>query len=250
MWALLEYLGFINLVIAIFNLIPAFPTDGGRVLRAILWHISGNVVVATRRASFVGRFLSIMLIVTGLTALFSGQIVAGIWQVLIGVFLYLSSRASYEQVMIHRLLANQTVRDLMTYTVHTADVKQSIRSVVDDIFFKHNVSFAPVTEGKNLVGYVDTSLIRSLKSENWDAAKLKDVMIKCNEDNTVSPNTLTEDVFNKMNKTGQRKFMISENGRLLGVITLSDLMSYLAIRVRFNEGGRENKMPKPRKYNA
>ena len=225
----LTYLGFINLVLAIFNLVPAFPLDGGRVLRAALWHFLKDLLRATRIASLMGTGFGLLLIVSGVLALFSPNLVGGFWQILIGFFIISASRGSYSQLLIKTALRDQNVRALMTETPVTADVGLSVQRLVDEIMLPRHVSFVPVMEGEHLLGYVDMSLIREIDRENWPATRLGDILVLVDETNTVDPDTPTDSLFEKMARNGQRKWLVARNGRLEGVISLSDMMSYLAI---------------------
>ena len=225
-----EYLALINFILAIFNLVPAFPLDGGRVLRAVLWKIKGDILPATRIASTFGSIFGFFLIVSGIFALFTANGVAGLWQILIGFFIVGASRSSFQQVQISSALKNHTVRSLMTSPVFFADVEDTVGSVVDDVILKRNVTFVPVTEGNHLLGHVSTKLLKDIEKGNWSSTRLGDVYVASDQSNTVSPDDLTEGVFEKMLRTGQGKMMVAERGQLVGIISLSDLMTYLAIR--------------------
>lgn len=228
--AVFGYLGFINLVLAIFNLIPAFPLDGGRILRAILWQSRGDVLSATRIASRAGSFFAILLISLGILSFFSSQLVAGIWQVLIGLFVLNASKAAYGDLVLRQTLKNHTVSTLMTRNPWFINVNDTVLSLVDNIMLKHNVSFVPVLDGVVLLGYVDAAMIQTIEQDNWNDTKVGDIFIAADKLNTISSSAQTEDVFDKMVKTGNRKLMIVDGDRLEGVISLSDLMAFLSIR--------------------
>lgn len=225
----LGYLGFINLVLAVFNLVPAFPLDGGRILRAALWHFQRDLLRATRFASVLGTGFGALLIVSGILALFSPNLIGGFWQILIGFFIIGASRGSYNQLLIKTALRDQTVRTLMTADPITADVGLNVQSLVNDIMLPRHVSFVPVMEGEHLLGYVDMSLIREIDRENWPTTRLGDILVLSDESNTVDPDTATDSLFQNMAGNGQRKWLVARRGRLEGVISLSDLLSYLAI---------------------
>ena len=225
-----SYLGFINLLLAAFNLVPAFPLDGGRVLRAGLWYFRNNLFWATRIASGFGTVFGVFLIVSGVLSLLTANLIGGLWQILIGFFIINASRASYQQLLLKTALKDHTVRSLMTTSPTTADVEDSVEHTVYEIMLKHNVSFVPVMEGSHLLGYVDTSLIREIDSDNWSTTRLGDILVVCNENNTVPADMPVERLFEQMAKKNQRKMLVGNGGNLEGVISLSDLLSYLAIR--------------------
>jgi Zn-dependent protease/CBS domain-containing protein len=227
--AVLNYLGFINLILAIFNLVPAFPLDGGRILRAVLWHFKKDLIGATRIASTLGTIFGFVLIASGVFSIFTTNLIGGFWQILIGFFVVNASKGSYQQLIIKSALKDQTVRALMTASPQIADVGLSVQTLVDEIMLPKHVSFVPVTEGEHLLGYVDTSLVNGIDRENWPTTRLADILVLTGENNTVSPDMATDALFERMARSGQRKMLVGEAGKLLGVISLSDLLSYLAI---------------------
>ncbi|MGI9353519.1 MAG: site-2 protease family protein [Rhizobiaceae bacterium] len=227
---ILLYLGRINLMLATFNLIPAFPLDGGRVFRSVIWHIKNDVLVATRIASRVGTFFGILLIVMGILAFFASQIVAGMWQVLIGIFIVRVSQASYEDLIVRHTLKNHTVGTLMSPGPLVIEADETLKSLVENVILKHNLSFVPVVDHGKLLGYVDAAMIRTIDQDNWKETKVEDIFVSIDADNTVGIEAKTEDVFDQMVRTGNRKLLVMEHGELSGVISLADLMNFLAIR--------------------
>ena len=226
----LLYLGRINLMLATFNLIPAFPLDGGRVFRSLIWHIKKDVLAATRIASRVGTFFGILLIGMGIFAFFASQIVIGLWQVLIGIFIIRVSQASYQDLVIRHTLKNHTVETLMTTNPRVIEADETLKSLVENVILKHNVSFIPVMEQDKLLGYVDAAMIQTIDQDNWSETRAGDIYVATDQDNTIATDTPTEEVFDQMVRTGNRKLMITEDGQLTGVISLADLMKFLAIR--------------------
>ncbi|KAB7614441.1 CBS domain-containing protein [Amylibacter sp. SFDW26] len=227
---LLKYLTFINLVIAVFNLVPAFPLDGGRILRSLLWKRSGNYIGATYVASLAGQVFSVFLIITGMLAIFTGFGSGGLWQVLIGFFIFMASRSSYAQVLMREALKEKTISNLMSQVIHTADVADTIDALVEDVILRYGVSFVPVTEGDMLLGYIDKNVIHKIDTDNWATSKVGDVYITSTPQNTVSSATSLPELIDIMSKENQRKMLVSDNGILLGVITLADMMDYVSLR--------------------
>ena len=228
--AIFQYLAFINLVLAIFNLIPAFPLDGGRIFRAALWYFRNDIFSATKVASAFGSAFGFLLIVAGVFSIFSTNMVGGLWQILIGFFVLNASRNSYQQLLIASALKDRTVGSIMTSPVFTARPEDTVRSVINEIILKRNLSFVPVAEGDHLLGFVSTSVLKDIEPENWDQTKLADVYVASSNKNTVSPDLPLEKIFKKMIKEDQRKLLVVENGSLVGVIALADLMTFLSIQ--------------------
>lgn len=227
--AVLEYLALVNLVLAVFNLIPAFPLDGGRVLRSILWRMSDDLVRATRNASAVSMLFAYALIAFGFVSLFSGAPIGGLWQVLIGLFLLSASRGTYQQLLIKSSLSGKSVATLMTGNVKTVGPDDTLTTLVDTIMLRHALSFVPVTEGDHLLGYVDSELLQRIDRENWDNTRVSDIYVAADGTNTVAPDLSTDMLMRRIASKQRRKFLVAENGRFLGVITLADLLAYIAV---------------------
>lgn len=227
---LLSYLFLINMVLAVFNIIPAFPLDGGRVLRAVLWQRSGNFVSATRVASAAGQVFAVFLITTGALAVFTNAGFSGLWQILIGFFIFTASRTSYTQVLLSEGLKEKSIENLMSKVILTADVTDTVEMLINNTILRHGVSFVPVTEGNHLLGYIDNNVVQKIDKDNWATSRVGDVYVPSNENNTVAANLELADLIEKMSKTNQRKMLVADQGVLLGVITLSDLIEYVALR--------------------
>lgn len=227
---LFRYLWLVNLVLALFNLVPAFPLDGGRVLRSILWHFKGSVIAATRIAVRFGKFFAIMLITIGVMFLFSSQVVSGLWQILIGLFIFGASSSAYEDLTIRQILKDHTVSALMTRDPWIANVDETVQALVDTVMLRHNVSFIPIVDGKHLLGYVDAAMIQTIDRENWADTELGDIYMPLSSENSSRAEAPIQDVFDKMARSGNRKLLIVKNEMLEGVLSLADLMTYLSIR--------------------
>ena len=141
-----------------------------------------------------------------------------------------ASRSAYQQLLMSAALKDQTVRALMTTDIHCAEADMDVQSLVDDVLLRHNVSYVPVTEGDHLLGYVSLSVLQSLDRANWEQTRLSDIFVASDDSNTVSPDTSTEDVFAKMLKNGQRKLLVAQDGKLVGMLALSDLMNFLSLQ--------------------
>ncbi len=227
--AVLGYLATVNLALALFNMIPAFPLDGGRVFRALLWRSSGDPVKATQRAVSVSAIFAWGLIGLGVVAMFGAGPVAGLWPILVGLFLLAIGRASVRHVEVRHLTEGRVVADLMTRSPVTARPDQSLADVVDHVFLSPGVSFAPVVEKGVLLGFVDLRMVRRIDREHWAATKVEDVIESVSDDYAVAPDLPIQDLIERMARTGQRKFLVIERDRLLGVITLSDVSAYLDV---------------------
>lgn len=225
----LTYLAMINLVLAVFNLLPAFPMDGGRVLRAWLWGRSGDLLAATRRATALAVMFAYAFIALGLFAAFSGNLAAGVWPVLIGLFLMATSRAALTQIETQAALKGRRVADLMARAPWTARPEQSLWELVHHIFLEHGVSFVPVIENGTLLGYVDFQMARKIDREHWENTTVEDVLEPVGPENTVNTDMAGGDLLARMSQDGRRKFLVTTNGQLAGVVTLADVLGFLSV---------------------
>ena len=227
--AVFGYLALINLVLAVFNLVPAFPLDGGRMLRAVIWGVTEDLLRATRISSRIGSAFGLFLMLTGAFAVFSGGGVGGFWQILIGFFILNASNGSYQNLLVKATLRGKTAESLMSRQVHTVDAGTSIADLVDNVMLHQGVSFVPVLSGARLVGYVDTAAVRSIDRKDWPARQVSEIMLPEGPDTTVAPDAPLDDVFKLLSAHPRRKLMVAQDGRLVGVISLSDLMHHLAL---------------------
>ncbi|WP_162653377.1 site-2 protease family protein [Lentilitoribacter sp. Alg239-R112] len=234
--AALNYLALINFVLACFNLVPAFPLDGGRILRAMLWYFKKDLLWATSIASMFGTGFGWFLIILGVLSLFSQNTMGGFWQILIGFFVINASRGSYQQLVISNTLKGQNVNSIMSRKVYSAQIDQSVQSVIDNIIIAKNVTFVPVLEGNHLMGFVSLDMLQSIDEENRQITKIMDVFEKTSLENTITPLVSMEQLFKKMVEGGRRKMLVEEDGKLLGVVSLADMMTFLAIRNDLHAG--------------
>ncbi|PWK57984.1 site-2 protease family protein [Roseicyclus mahoneyensis] len=226
---LLGYLASINLVLAVFNLIPAFPLDGGRVLRAWLWQRSGDMLEATRKASGAGTVLAIGLMGLGLFSALSGGGIGGAWLVLIGFFVLNASRGAYQRLLVQDSLKGRRVAELMTPDPWTAHPDMTLADLADRVMMAHAVSFAPVVGDGAVVGYVDAQLMRTIAREEWANTTVGDVMAAVDDSCLVAPRMTAEDALNRLAQGPHRKLIVVEGRQLRGVLSLRDLMGHIAV---------------------
>lgn len=225
--AVLSYLALINLVLALFNMLPAFPLDGGRVLRAYLWQRNGDILGATKTAAQSGTVFAFALMTIGVMALFQGAIAAGLWQVLIGGFLLIAARSNYTAALTKVAFKDKTVEAMMTHSPVSVTPDMSLAAFVDQIMLRHNISFAPVMDGDVLLGHIDQAVLTSIDRENWANTQVGDVFVGLNTDVMVRPDLSIDALLEIISRTGQRKFLVVTDHHLNGVVTLSDLTRFL-----------------------
>jgi Zn-dependent protease len=231
----LEYLTIINFILAGFNLLPAFPLDGGRVLRAALWQWKKNFRWATRIASKLGAFFGAVLIFLGILNVLRGNVISGIWQFMIGLFLRNAARMSYQQVLMRAALAGGTVRQLMNTGPVTAPASLSIKDLVEGYIYRYHYKMFPVVEGDMLVGSITTRRVKEVPRAEWASRTVGEVASRCSPENTIGPGVDAIKALGVMSRTGNSRLMVVEDGRLAGIITLKDIMGLLAVKLDLEE---------------
>jgi len=228
----LSYLSFLNSMLAGFNLLPAFPLDGGRVLRSILWAVKGNLRWATRIASNLGSRFGLFLIIMGLLVFFVwGDFISGVWLALIGLFIRTASQMSYKQLLIRRTLGGEEVRRFMQVSPVTVSPSLSVEQLVNDYFYRYHFKMFPVCDGDRLIGCVTSSQVRDVPRNQWGQQTVADLAQPCSPENTVTVQADAMEALSTMNRTGNSRLMVVDEGRLVGVITLKDMLRFLDLKI-------------------
>ena len=233
----LWYLGVINFVLAAFNMVPAFPLDGGRVLRSALWKWKKNIRWATKIASQIGSYFGIVLILLGILNALTGNLIGGIWWFILGLFLRNASQMSYQHILLRRALEGERVERFMNTDPVTAPSSISLEELVNDYFYQYHFKMLPVVERGKLVGCVTTGDVKNIPREQWNEKKVSDISAHCTEGNTISPSADAMKAFSIMSRTKNSRLMVVEDHTLTGVITLKDLMRFLSVKLDFDENG-------------
>jgi Zn-dependent protease/predicted transcriptional regulator len=231
-----HYMAVINLVLAVFNLVPAFPLDGGRMLRALLWRWKRNLKSATRIASQVGSGFGVVLMVLGVLAFIQGNFIGGMWWLLIGAFLRAAASASYRQLLVRETLKGHPVSKFMQRNPVSVAPSLSIRELVEDYIYQYYFKLFPVVEDGKLRGCITTDVVKQISKQDWDQKKVGDFTEKCSQQNSVSPDQDASTLMTGMFKPGgATRFMVVEDNKLVGVISLKDLREMIALRFELEE---------------
>jgi Zn-dependent protease/predicted transcriptional regulator len=231
----IHYLSTINGLLAAFNLIPAFPLDGGRVLRSALWGLKGNLRWATRVSSWIGETFGILLIVLGVLAVVRGNFIGGMWWFLIGMFLRNAAKMSYRQLTVRRALEGEPIRRFMEPNPITVPPSISVEQLVEDYIYKYHFKMFPVVDSERLMGCVTTKQVREIPREEWSRRTVGGLAAECSMENIIEPGADAIKALSIMSRTGNSRLLVVEKGRLLGVITLKDLMKFLALKVELED---------------
>jgi Zn-dependent protease len=227
------YLGWINIILAAFNMIPAFPLDGGRVLRSIIWYFSGNIARATRIASGIGTGLATLLMAYAIFTFLMGNIIAGIWYFVIAMFLRHAAMASYQQIVLQRALKGEPISRIMNPDPVAVPRATSIREFVENYFYRYRFnSFPVVNEREELTGCVNPMKVKQVPPDEWASHTIAEVAEPCSPENTIPPDADALDAFSKMQTTHSSRLMVTDNGHhLLAVLSLKDLLRFLAAKM-------------------
>ena len=225
------YLGWINWILALFNLVPAFPLDGGRVLRAYLWSRYGSLRKATRTASNIGSAFGTWMIVLGGFVVLRGNFIAGMWWFLIGLFLRGASQSSYQQVIIRKALEGEPIRRFMTPDPVVVPPSLSIEELVEDYIYKYHHELFPVMTDSKLLGCVRAQQVKQFPRSRWAEHSVEELLAPSSKDNTIAADTDTVQALALMQRTGQSRLMVVEGSKLVGIIALKDLLTFLALKL-------------------
>jgi len=232
---LFGYLGTINLMLAVFNLVPAFPLDGGRVLRAILWHFKGDMQGATRIAASAGGAFGYTLIFLGIFLVLAGNLANGIWMAFIGWFIAQAAQSSYQQMLLSDIFTKIPVRDFMTTQVVIVDYFISVQDLVDKYFYKHKYAFFPVRQQDQITGIVSLNNVRNLPQADWPRTTVGRIVTPLQENLIVRPDEAVAAVMNKLFANGVGRVLVMEGSQLLGLVSRTDVLNYMRIHGQLSQ---------------
>lgn len=224
------YLGFINFILAVFNMLPGFPLDGGRVFRALLWKIMGNMRRATRVASLVGQGFGWIFIFLGVGSLFSATLAtfASPWLALIGWFLVSAARSSYTQLVLKETLSQVPISEVMNTRVEAVSPDISIERLVTDYFLRESASTLPVEDHEgNLVGMIGVEDVRKIPRENWERTLVRDITPPLVDEQVVSADADAWGAVNRMSQSQRDRMVVTDHGHVEGVVTRGAIVRWL-----------------------
>lgn len=235
----LSYLSSINVLVAVFNMVPAFPLDGGRVLRSALWKWRGSLRSATRTTSAIGTGFGFFLIGLGILSILFGGFVSGLWWLLLGMFLRNASASSYQHLLVRQTLEGEPVHRLMVTNPITVPPTTTVQKLVDDYIYRHHHKMFPVVDEGRLLGCVQVSDIQNVPREEWTRRTVSEVLNACSPDNTIAPHTDTMEILVRLQRSGTSRMMVVEGDQLKGIITLKDIMQFFSLKMELEEEGIE-----------
>jgi Zn-dependent protease/predicted transcriptional regulator len=231
MWAsVFNYLGFINFALGLFNLLPGFPLDGGRILRAVLWQRSGDFRQATASASEWGKGIAYGLIFLGALQIFAGALVGGIWLIFIALFLKGAASSSYQSLVIEQVLGSLQVNDLMVRDPITVDADVTVAGVINDHFMRHGHGGYPVMRDGRAVGLISLSQIRDCPAEERSSKRIGEIMRPLEPAIVIAPTAPVSNALRQMAESDSGRLLVMEQDRLIGLITRSAIAHFMMLR--------------------
>jgi Zn-dependent protease/predicted transcriptional regulator len=227
-----HYLAIINLVIAIFNLLPAFPLDGGRILRAVLWHWHKDLNRATRIAGAIGAGFGFAIMMIGLISFIQGNFIGGMWWFVIGVFLRTAASASYQQQLINEIFSDKPVRHFMNSKLITVPSTTTLEQLLEGYIYQHHFKIFPVTQDSTLIGCISIKDLKKIPRYQWAQRTVGELYTPCSATNTVSADTNVNQVISRMtNLDSNSCYMVVDNKQLVGMVSLKDLHEFISLKL-------------------
>lgn len=226
--AMMGYLAFLNLTLAVFNLIPGFPLDGGRVLRGVLWALTGSLSKATRIAGNIGRVIGfIFLGVGGVMMLLTGDFVNGIWLGFIGLFLQNAARSEMQVQRIRDMLTGRTVSQVMERNFSTIPGSVTVQQLMDAHLVGLSRRTFAVTENDDVVGLLSADNIRSISRDQWPFTPVSQIMKPLKDGEPIAPDTELWPALRQMELQNVGQLPVMADGQLMGLLRREDVVKFL-----------------------
>lgn len=228
--ALVSWLGAINVSLAAFNLIPGFPLDGGRALRAVLWMTGGDFRQSTRVASTVGVAIAYLFIVGGLWIAFASSLADGLWIAFIGWFLENAAQSSLRQMVLQDSLRGVKVRDVMTSDCVHLSPSVSVEDLVDNYVLPTGRRCFVISDEDRMLGLVTLHNVKELRREDWPVTRVSEIMSPVDQLQVASPRDDVASVLQRMDQEDVNQLPVVDDGRFLGLIARDNLLRLIRVR--------------------
>jgi Zn-dependent protease/CBS domain-containing protein len=227
---ILFYLAVTNVLLGVFNLIPGFPLDGGRVLHSIIWKITGSMRQATRAATLAGQIIAYLFIFVGIWLFFTGYILDGIWLGFIGWFLLSAAQSANSQAMLASVFRGVTVGEVMNPKPATVPANISLQQLIDAYFLPGALRYALVMQADHLAGLITLGDIRHVPREQWAHLPVSQAMVPLERLHVVSPQQSLNDVLPLMAGRDVNQLPVVQNDTLVGILSRDAIVQYLEVR--------------------
>lgn len=232
--AMFVWLGYINIVLAVFNMIPGFPLDGGRVLRAIIWWITGNANRSTRIAAGVGQAVALVFITFGILSFFGGAGFGGLWLAFIGWFLLDAARTSYAQVETIEGLRGVRVQDVMSRDCPTIGRDMTLQDFAEEHLLRTGRRCFVVADNGTISGLITPNEVKEVPRERWSKTTVAETMRPLAQLKTIAADTLVTEALETMGRDDINQLPVTANGHLEGVISRGHIVRFLQTRAELN----------------
>ena len=225
------YLAMLNGLVVLFNLIPAFPLDGGRILRAALWRFWGDLPRATRAAAGAGRFFAYFLIVTGIFGMLAGHAAGALWRVFIGLFLLMAAQSAATSVWLKEALSGLHVRDLMVPDPVALPAHLSVADAIRDYFLARGYGGFPVVRNDHVVGLLELAQVRAVSAEERDQVSVQAVALPADASVRTTPEADALEAMQQMLRAGRGRLLVFEGDAFRGLLTHTGLARLIQIKM-------------------
>jgi Zn-dependent protease/predicted transcriptional regulator len=228
--AIFDYLAWINLALAVFNLVPGYPLDGGRILRAILWWKTGSIAGATKWASDIGKGFAWALIILGVIRIFSGGLVGGLWLILIGMFLRGIAKAGYQDIVMKQSFEGVTVKEVMIEDIVSVPPEVTLDEATHEYFLKFGHGGFPVVKDGRTIGLISLAGVKDVSPEARKTTTVEQAMMPLSDKVMVGPEEGLGDALKKMTLSGLGRLLVMRGDTMVGMITKTGLIRFLEIK--------------------
>lgn len=229
--ALFSYLSQLNLILGAFNLIPGYPMDGGRVVRAFLWKKTNDFFYATRKASTYGQKIAMFFIIFGIFSIFTG-FSGGLWLMLIGWFLYSASQSSYQQASLQQTLNGIKVRNIMVRDIVTMPSNLTVDAAVNEYFLRYGYGGFPVVDDGKFLGFITLKEIKDVPRERWKDVKITEIFVPHDKKWEVGEEDEVMKALELMIMEDKGRLVVTDKGSVIGLITRNGIARYIQIMGR------------------
>jgi Zn-dependent protease/predicted transcriptional regulator len=234
------WLAIINVALAVFNLIPGFPLDGGRVFRSLVWRFSGDYQRSTQIATRLGQGIGYAFIAGGIAIMFLfGEWLSGLWLAFIGWFLQGTASMSYRQAQWREALRGITVSQLMTSDYIAVPPGITVSQLVQEHVMPRGQHLFLVTEGEKLRGILTMQNIKSVPQAKWDETRVEQIMVPAKKLKTASPEQDALSVVEQMEESEINQMPVASGGKVIGVVSRDSLLRFLRTRTELKIGSRK-----------
>lgn len=230
------YLGLINILLGVFNLIPGFPLDGGRILRSLIWWRNRNLQSATKIASNIGRIIGFLFIFVGIWLAFTGNFFNGLWLVLIGWFLETAASGSYRQMQVQDMLKGHTASEVMSRDCMVIPPDITVERLVNEHILSSGRRCFPVVSGSRTEGLMTLGNVRSIPRDARKTTLVREAMTPLSQVKSVSPNEDLANILQILSENDINQVPVVWENKVVGIVGRDNLINFINTRNELQRG--------------